>query len=98
MAASYEDFKAEHRREHELAFNRWCATVGNAMGLVGLALLVVGPRKLGAALLAGDLVVLAAGHAAEGTLARSGRHLVQHPWWGTRADIELGLENVLSRG
>ena len=97
MAASYEEFKTEHRREHQQAFNRWCATVGNALGLVGIALVLLGRRRLGAALFASDLAVLAAGHAAEGTLSASFGHLARHPVWGTRADIELGLDNVLRR-
>jgi hypothetical protein len=95
VGGSYEAFRFEHRGEHQLAFNRWCATVGNALGfLVGVPMMLAGRRRAGAAVFGVGAAVLVAGHTAEGTLLRAVRDLVRHPVWSTRADFALAIETA----
>ena len=89
---SFAEFKAEHLADHQTAFNRGCVAAGNALILAAAAPLLLRRWRGGAAMFLAGGTILAAGHAAEGTLGHAGRDLVQHPAWAIRADVELMAE------
>jgi hypothetical protein len=66
MVASYEEFEAEHHADHLNAFNRWCAVVGNPMQVVGAVVMLLGRRKVGAALTGSGAAITVVGHVVEG--------------------------------
>jgi hypothetical protein len=97
MAASYAEFEAEHHAEHLTPFNRWCATVGNPLSVVGPVVMLLGRRKTGAALAGSGLAILVAGHVVEGNLPRSLRDLARHPIWSVRADFDVARQTIMGR-
>ena len=97
MVASYAEFEAEHHAEHLTPFNRWCATVGNPLSVVGPVVMLLGRRKTGAALAGSGLAILVAGHVAEGNLPRSLRDLTRHPFWSVRADFDVAQQTIMGR-
>jgi hypothetical protein len=94
MGVSYQEFAAGHRSQHVTPFNRWCAVVGNSLVPVSAVVALTGRLKAGAAVFALANATVAAGHIAEGNLARSSRDLLQHPIWGVRADVEVAAATV----
>ncbi|WP_029115792.1 hypothetical protein [Mycobacterium sp. URHB0044] len=100
MAASYDEFAAEHRGEHLTAFNRWCAVIGNYSNVPTAIALVSGRPRVAAGIFAAGSMVLVAGHAVEGNLAQSLRMLSAHPVWSVRADLAVAnatLKGLVSR-
>ena len=97
MVASFREFRQLHRSEHETAFNRWSAVVGNAAIILGTARLLLRRRRDGAASLLIGGAILAAGHAVEGNLPRALRDLARHPIWSVRADVELASDVIVRR-
>jgi hypothetical protein len=89
MAASYEEFAAEHRAEHHSAFIRWTTVIGNYSNVPTAVALVLGRRRTAATIFGLGTAALVLGHAAEGNLARAGRDLVRHPIWSVRADVAV---------
>jgi hypothetical protein len=89
MAASYDEFAAEHRGEHLTPFNRWCAVIGNYSNVPTAIALLSGRPRVAAAIFAAGSAILIAGHAAEGNLAQSLRMLSAHPVWAARADFAV---------
>jgi hypothetical protein len=98
MVASSVEFQAEHRAEHQSAFNRWCVAVGNPVIILGTAALVMRHWRSGAALAAAGAAVTAVGHVAEGNLPRALRDLARHPLWSVRADLDLARDVLVGRG
>jgi hypothetical protein len=97
MVASYDEFEAEHHAEHLTPFNRWCATVGNPLSVVGPVVMLLGRRKTGAALAGSGLAILVAGHVVERNLPRSLRDLARHPIWSVRADFDVARLTIMGR-
>lgn len=94
MAASYDEFAAEHRGEHLTPFNRWCAVFGNYSNVPTAIALLSGRPRVAAAIFASGTMILVAGHAAEGNLARSLRMLSAHPVWAVRADLAVANSTI----
>jgi hypothetical protein len=91
LAATVEEFVAEHIIEHRSTFNRWCLLIGD-MGMVTGALITVlgsGHRFVGVALLLTGLGVASAGHVADRNLARALRDTWEHPMWNVRGDLAV---------
>lgn len=91
--ASFEEFQAEHRADHQSAFNRWCAAVGNPVYLVGVAALLMRRWRTGAALFIGGTGLTAV----EGNLPSANRALARHPIWAVRADVILARDILVGR-
>ena len=97
MAGSYEGFAAEHRAQHLSPFIRWTAVVGNYSNVPTAVALLLGRPRVAAAIFGLGTAVLVAGHAVEGSLARSGRDLLRHPIWSTRADFAVANATIMRK-
>ncbi len=94
VAASYDEFAAEHRAEHGSAFIRWATVAGNYSNIPTAIALLVGRPRAAAAIFGIGTAALVVGHAVEGNLPRAGRDLARHPIWSVRADVAVANETL----
>src|SRR4051794_40058329 len=92
MYASYAEFLADHRAEHQSDFNRWCLVVGDAIQIAGVVAALRGRWRPAAAMLATGLGVAVAGHVREGNVPRSFHTVQRHPIWNIRGDLAIAKE------
>jgi hypothetical protein len=95
MVASYEEFATQHRADHLVPFNRWCAVVANYGVPVAALVAIFGRPKAGAVLFALANAALIAGHVVEGNLPRNAGYFVRYPIWSVRADVAVANETVM---
>ncbi len=87
-----EDFLDEHLAEHQSAFNRWCVVLGDTLEILGLAAMITGHRRRGAAILATGYALVIGGHIPERNVGRAFQMASAHPIWTVRGDLLVAKE------
>jgi hypothetical protein len=94
MVATYEEFAAQQRAQHQHPFNRGCAVVGNYLAPVAAIAALSGRPKTGAALFALATAAIITGHVVEGNLPQQTRVTARHPIWAVRSDVSVANATV----
>jgi hypothetical protein len=94
VAASFEEFAAEHRAEHASSFIQWSTVIGNYSNIPTAIALLLGRRRAALSIFLVGTAALVIGHIFEGNLVRAGRDLVRHPIWSVRADVAVANSAV----
>jgi hypothetical protein len=94
MVATYAEFAAQQRTQHQHPFNRGCAVVGNYLVPVAAIAVLSGRSKTGAGLFALASAAIITGHVIEGNLPQQTRVTIRHPIWGVRADIAVANATI----